>query len=220
MALRLIDRFQPRLRREQQAAIDTGWLSKVDEVELLGLEQLHPLAVLSLYMLLISTLGFGILNLAAYYWQQHGLDFAFTFASIALWLIANIVSYIVVLPVHEAIHALVIAALGGTPYFGAKLPLALYCGAENQLFRRDQYLLIALAPLVVLTLAAIVCTLLSPIATSYVFFATVGNFSGAAGDVWSVRHLLRLPPTVLVEDTRTGYRVWEIAAVEPDGGEC
>lgn len=216
MALHLIDRFQPQLRREQQAAIDAGRLRKLDEVELLGSERLRPLAVLSLYMLILSTVGFGILNLASYSWQRHSFTFAFTFPGVVLWLVVNCVSYIVILPVHEAIHGLVIAGLGGKPYFGAKLPLALYCGAKNQLFRRDQYLLIALAPLVVITLAAIVLTLLAPVAASYVFFATVGNFSGAAGDVWSAQRVLNLPTDVLIEDTQTGYRVWEIVPNRPD----
>ncbi len=207
MALRLIDRFHPEWRRLWQDEIDAGRLRKVESVELLGTEQLLPLARLSLYMLIIGAVFFGALNLAAYFW--HAFAFGFSFGRMLLWLVINIVAYVVILPVHEAIHGVVIALLGGNPYFGAKLPLALFCGAKNQLFRRNQYILVALAPLVVISLAAIFLTLLAPVAASYIFFATIGNFSGAAGDVWTTSRILRLPPDMLVEDTAVGYQVWE-----------
>ena len=210
MALRLIDRFHPRLRRKWQAEIDAGRLRKVESLELLGTEMLRPLALLSLYMLIIGIVFFGVLNLAAYFW--HTLTFSLSFSGILLWLLSNIVAYVIILLVHEGIHGLVIASLGGKPYFGAKLPLALFCGAKNQLFRRNQYIVVALAPLVVISLAAIVLTLLAPVAASYVFFATVGNFSGAAGDVWTSARIARLPPDSLVEDTADGYQVWELAS--------
>jgi Putative zincin peptidase len=215
MALRLIDRFHPRLRRKWQEEIDAGRLRKVEAVELLGQEQLQPLARLSLYMLIVGMVFFGALNLAAYFWQRHTLAFEFSFGGLLLWLVVNIVAYVVILPLHEAVHGLVIALLGGKPYFGAKLPLALYCGAKNQLFRRNQYIMLALAPLVVLSLADIVLTLLAPVAASYVFFAAVGNFSGAAGDVWTTARIFRLPPDVLIEDTADGYQAWEPAFLPP-----
>lgn len=212
MALRLIDRFHPRLRRKRQAEIDAGQLRKVESLELLGREMLRPLALLSLYMLIIGVVFFGALNLVAYFWSRHTLTFSFSSGGLLLWLLSNIVAYVVILPVHEGIHGLVIALLGGKPYFGAKLPLALFCGAKNQLFRRNQYIVVALAPLVVISLAAIVLTLLAPVAASYVFLATVGNFSGAAGDVWTSARVVRLPPDSLIEDTADGYQVWELAS--------
>lgn len=211
MPLQLIDRFHPRLRRKWQTGIDAGRLHKAESMELLGKETLRPLAVLSLYMLIIGIVFFGALNLAAYFWQRHTLAFSINFGGILLWLLSNIVAYVVILPLHEAIHGLVIALLGGKPYFGAKLPLALFCGAKNQLFRRNQYIVVALAPLVVISLAVIVLTLLAPVVASYVFFATVGNFSGAAGDVWTSARIVRLPPDSLIEDTADGYQVWELA---------
>jgi len=114
------------------------------------------------------------------------------------------------LPLHEGIHGLAFAFWGGKPFFGAKLPVALYCGAKNQLFRRNHYLMVGLAPLVVITLAGIVLTILVPGLAAYTLFGTIGNVSGAAGDVWGTRKILRQPKHVLVEDTETGYRVWEI----------
>jgi signal transduction histidine kinase len=210
LPLTLIDRFHSHLRNEQQEAINAGHLRKLEEVELLEPEQLRPLALLSLLMLVIGALFFGLLNYAAYTLQTHSTPHITGGWSLLLWIVINIIGYILILPIHELIHAAAFVLWGGKPYFGTKLPYALYCGAKNQLFHRNQYLVVGLAPLVVITLAGIILTLLSPALASYTLFATVGNVSGAAGDVWVVRRLLRLPSSILVEDTEAGYRAWEI----------
>lgn len=210
MSLTIIDRFHPRLRAEQQAAVDAGRIRKVDEVALLEGEQLLPLAMLSLRLLLIGALGFGVLNYAAYAWRQHTFALHLTGQGVLLWLVINVVGYCLMLALHELLHGAAFLLWGGRPYLGAKLPYALYCGAKNQLFRRNRYLVVGLAPLVVITLAGVIFTLLSPVLASYTLSVTVGNISGAAGDFWSVRRLARLPATTLVEDTEAGYRAWEL----------
>jgi Putative zincin peptidase len=210
MSLTLIDRFHPRLTREQQVKIDAGKLRKIDEIELLSPQQLQPLAQLSLVMLIVGLIIFAVLNLGVYAWQHHMLIGPLSFPGVVLWIVINILAYIVVLPLHEAVHGLAFLLWGGRPYFGTKLPFALYCGAKDQLFRRNHYLVVGLAPLVVLTLAAIVLTLLVPGLASYALFGTVGNFSGAAGDVWVAWRLRRQPPGTLIQDTQSGYIAWEI----------
>jgi len=212
MPLTLVDRFHPDLRRTQQAALDAGQLRKLDEIALLEPQRLLPLSLLSLLLLVAGGIFFGVLNIAAYLWQTHATSGQIGGWGLITWIIINILSYLVILPIHEALHAAAFSFWGGRPYFGLKLPYALYCGAKNQLFRRNQYLVVGLAPLVVITLAGIIFTLLSPALASYIIFATVGNVSGAAGDVWVAARLLRLPGTALVEDTETGYRAWEIAS--------
>src|SRR5204863_6691193 len=119
--------------------------------------------------------------------------------------------YIVILAIHELIHALAFLFWGGNPYFGAKLPFAVFCGAKNQLFRRNHYLVIGLAPLVVITLAAVAITLAFPALASYAFFATVGNFSGAAGDIVECNRLFKLPRQALVDATDAGYRACQLS---------
>ena len=210
MSLTLIDRFHPRRTREEQVKIDAGKLRKVDEIELLAPQQMQPLAQLSLVMLGIGLIIFVALNLGAYAWHYHVVIGPLSFPGVLLWVIFNILAYIVILPLHEAIHGLAFLLWSGKPYFGTKLPFALYCGAKQQLFRRNQYLVVGLAPLVVITLAAIVLTLAAPGLASYVLFGTVGNFSGAAGDVWVAQRLWRQPAHILVEDTQSGYTAWEI----------
>ena len=210
MPLTLIDRFHPRLRNEQQSAIDAGHIRKVDEVALLEQEQLLPLAVLSLQLLLIGALFFGVLNYVAYVWRYHTLGLAITGGGLLLWVVINVVGYCLMLLLHELLHGAAFLLWGGRPYLGTKLPYALFCGAKNQLFRRNQYLVVGLAPLVVITLAGIIFTLISPILASYTLSVTIGNISGAAGDAWSVRRMLRLPATALIEDTEAGYTAWEV----------
>lgn len=210
MPLTIIDRFHPRVVREEQKAIDAGQLRKLEELELLEPAQLRPLATISLQMLGIGAVFFIALNYAAYFWQTRTLALHITGGGVLLWLVINVIGYFLILPIHEVVHALAFLFWGGRPYFGTKLPLALYCGAKNQLFHRNQYLVVGLAPLVVLTLVGIIFTLLNPVLASYTLFASLGNVSGAAGDVWTVARLLRLPKSALVEDTEAGYRVWEL----------
>jgi Putative zincin peptidase len=210
LPLTLIDRFHPHLRDEQQVAINTGDIRKLEEIELLDPEQLRPLALLSLLLLVIGAIFFGFLNYAAYTLQTHSTPGFRGGGNLLLWIVINIIGYILILPIHEMVHAAAFVLWGGKPYFGTKLPYALYCGAKNQLFHRNQYLVVGLAPLVVITLAGIIFTLISPALASYTIFATVGNVSGAAGDVWVVRKLLRRSPSILVEDTESGYRAWEL----------
>lgn len=218
LPLTLIDRFHPHLRDEQQEAINNGHIRKLEEIELLEPEQLRPLALLSLLLLLFGAIFFGILNYASYTLQTHSTPGIKGGWSLLLWILINIIGYILILPIHELIHAAAFILWGGKPYFGAKLPYALYCGAQNQLFHRNQYFVVGLAPLVVITLVGIIFTLISPILASYTLFATIGNISGAAGDVWVVRGLLRRPRSTLVEDTRSGYRAWEL--VEPSSQDA
>lgn len=213
MPLQLIDRFNPRLRQKQQAAIDAGYLHKRDELELLeDPQQVRSVVVLSLLLLVIGGVFFVVLNIAVYIAQSHIISGSIGAWGVISWFVINVVAYVLVMFLHEGVHALAFAFWGGKPYFGAKLPVALFCGAKNQIFRRDHYLMVGLAPIVVITVAGILFTLLSPALAAYTLFGTIGNFSGAAGDLWVAMKLWRQPPSVLVEDTETGYRVWEIVS--------
>jgi len=210
MPLSVIDRFHPQQRWKLQALADAGQLRLRDEIALLEPEQLRPLAFLSLLLLVVAGIFFVALNLVCYYGQTHGLAFHLTLWGTILWFVVNVIGYVVILLIHEGLHAVMFLLWGGKPYFGTKLPLALYCGASNQLFRRNQYLAVGLAPLIVITLAGICLTLLAPVLASYTLLATIGNCSGAAGDVWVAARLWRQPASLFVEDTEVGYRAWEI----------
>lgn len=210
MTLIVVDRYHPHRRRELQFAVDAGQIEKCSELALLEPDQLRPLALLSLQLLVIGIFVFVALDLVAYFWQEHVLFKGVTWVDVALWLGINILGYFIILPIHEAIHALTILFWGGRPHFGAKLPLALFCGARQQIFPRNHYIVIALAPLVVISVAGIILTLLVPGLAIYALFAIAGNLSGAAGDIVVVQQLCHLSRNILVEDTETGYCAWKV----------
>jgi hypothetical protein len=211
MSFTVVDRFNARERRRLQSMVGGGQLRKRETFELLVPERISALARLSLLMLVIGSIFFVGLDIAAYIIRTHALFGRAGGWTLLLWIAINILGSIIILPIHEALHGLAITFWGGTPHYGAKLPFALYCGARSQLFHRNAYLVVALTPVVVLTLAAVVFTLFSPVLASYTLLASVSNFSGAAGDVWMAAALLRQPKHVLVEDTQTGYVIWEIS---------
>ncbi|GCE27508.1 hypothetical protein KDA_29920 [Dictyobacter alpinus] len=210
MSLFLVDRFNRQLRDEQQALIDAGKLAKTEELALLEEPQLRPLAILSFQMLLGGGLFFVVLDLLSYFWHYQRWWSDPSIGGTVSWIILNIIGYVLILCVHEIIHGAVFAWWGGSPHFGAKLPLALYCGARQQLFRRNHYLAVGLAPLIVLTLAGIIVILLFPGPASYLLLALSGNFSGAAGDVMVAQHIARQPASTLIEDTEVGYTAWKL----------
>jgi hypothetical protein len=206
----IIDRFHPRRRAVLQAAADAGQLRQVDELALLDPEQLLPLARLSLVLFGLGGLFFVALNLFAYIWRtgQHGASL--NGGEVFLWIVINVLGYIIMLPIHELLHGVAIIFWGGRPHYGARLPFALYCGARDQVFPRDYYTVIALTPFVLISLAGIVFTLLAPGMAPYTLLATAGNVSGAAGDLLVVRRQRALPTSALIEDLETGYRAWEV----------
>ncbi len=214
-SLRLIDRFHPRRTREQQAAIDAGQIVLLTQVELLSPSRMRPLALLSLGLFCAALPCFVLLDILS--WRWHGaagwpdLLAAGERWQLLLLVPVNLGSYGLVVPLHELVHGLAFRLWGGQPHYGALLPLAFYCGARNQLFRRNHYLVVCLAPLVLISLAASVVTLLFPLAAPYLLLAAVGNVSGAAGDLTAAYLILQHPRQIWVEDTEQGFRLWEIA---------
>ena len=216
MSMTIIDRFHPRRRDTLQVAADAGHARVIDEMALLEPKLIVSLTMFSLLLLGLGGIFFIALNLFVYIWRTGQHSGTLNGGAALLWLLLNIVSYILILPIHELLHGLAFSLWGGKPYYGTKLPLALFCSAKNQVFPRNYYLVIGLAPLVVITLAGILFTLLAPTLSPYVLLATAGNVSGAAGDLWVVWRLRSLPASAFVEDTETGYRAWEITPLPAD----
>jgi hypothetical protein len=206
--LRLATRLlAPAVRKRLEAAIRAGRLRQVDEVDLLAPERLPAVARRSLALLLASGAGFVALGLAARVAHHPGplLGGGPALLRIAGFLAANAAAYVVMVPLHEGVHAGVILVLGGRPRFGLKLPFAAYCTAPGQLFVRNGYIAVALAPLVVLSAAGAVATWLAPDLGACLLFGLAGNVAGAVGDLEAASRLRRLAPHTLIADTETGY---------------
>jgi len=209
---RVIGRFLPGQRRRLTAEVRTGHLTEVKRANVLAPERLPQLAEYSLWLLLIGGFAFLALEDAARYATHAGLLLGngSLLLRLGIVLLANGLAYAAMIPIHEAVHAAVILLLGGRPRFGLKLPLAAYCTAPNQLFTRNGYLAVALAPLVVLTLAGAVVIWLAPDVGACLLFGFVGNVAGAVGDLVVSGEIARLPAATLIADDETGYTAWRV----------
>jgi hypothetical protein len=107
--------------------------------------------------------------------------------------------------VHEWIHGLAYQLLGYKVSYGVSLQLmAAYAGAFGQWQQRRHNILVALAPLLLLTLFLV--PLLSSSQPSLVliaFTALLFNTGGAVGDLYLVWRLLRWPAASLLYDVNT-----------------
>jgi hypothetical protein len=199
-------------RRQMEEAARAGRLTTVESIDVLTPEAIPNLARQSIWLFVLG---------AAFYVFAIGLARDVTHAGqllgdgplalrVALLIGVNIVGYLLVIPAHEAMHALVILALGGRPRFGLKLPLAAFCTAPNQLFLRDGYIAVALAPLILLSIVALVIAALLPNVAPALLLAVAGNISGAVGDLEVVRNIRKQPGDTLIADTETGYIAYRL----------
>jgi hypothetical protein len=127
------------------------------------------------------------------------------------------IGVIMSLPLHEWIHGLVIRWGGHKPIYGmkfirvswVKLPLALYATAGDVYFRRYPFIVIALAPMVVITLGCMAMIVLLPdYLTYYLMLAAIINGSGSIGDLWMTMAVLRYPHDALVRDEADSIRIY------------
>ncbi|WP_155120544.1 DUF3267 domain-containing protein [Haloprofundus marisrubri] len=114
-----------------------------------------------------------------------------------------------VIVVHEFVHGMMMKRYGGSPNYGFGvtqfvLPYA-YATTERP-FTRNQFVVVALAPLVVLTAA--IFTLAVAFRWSILLLPLALNVGGAVGDLWMARLLLRYPETVRVVDETTGLAIY------------
>ena len=118
--------------------------------------------------------------------------------------------FVTFLPLHELLHGLAIQSFGHRARYGFKLNVGvLYATADQALFRRNEYIVVALAPLIGITLLSMLLMVFVPGGLAYyVAIGVVLNAGGAIADVWSAFLLLRFPASALVRDEEDGFRVY------------
>lgn len=121
---------------------------------------------------------------------------------ILAWLLAAL---IVVLLLHEGLHGLVGKLLGYKPIFGVEPPLVFTTFRER--IRRNHLIAIALAPLIVLDVAAVALYASGSLRLFADLCFTV-NTIGALGDVWIVSKLVGHGADTFVQDTKSGVEIW------------
>jgi hypothetical protein len=125
--------------------------------------------------------------------------------------VASLVAGVVVtLVLHELAHGLAMMAYGARPRFGILWEgLMVYATSPGYAFRRNKYIVIVLAPLVGLSLAALMAILiLPPVWAVLVALCATVNAAGAVGDLWILRITLRYPGHAYVMDERDGMRIF------------
>jgi hypothetical protein len=129
------------------------------------------------------------------------------------WWLSVVLVLVLVLPLHELIHGVAIQRIGHRVRYGIRLDKGvLFATADDALFRRGEYIFVALLPLVAITLAGMALLPLVPDGWRWTLvIGVVLNAGGAVGDVWSVWVLLRHPPGVIVRDEGDSFRIYNRA---------
>lgn len=104
------------------------------------------------------------------------------------------------------LHGAVGLALGHRPIFGVEPPLVFTTFRPK--IPRTHLLVIALAPLIILDAAFVVFYTLG-VWRLFMNLCFAVKTIGAVGDVWIALNLVRHGPHTLIQDTKTGVKVWE-----------
>lgn len=123
----------------------------------------------------------------------------------------GILAIVLTLVLHELIHGLVMRIFGAKPRYGALWNQAMfYATAPGHAFRRNSYVVIALAPFILISMLVVLGMWLLQ-GTVWVALLGVGglfNASGAVGDLWISRIVLGYSDNAYIMDERDGMRVF------------
>lgn len=192
-----------------------------DEVVLGDLELTRSLTI---QMTAVSTLGFAVAfgGFAAVFQFVTGAPPSFQLApDVGWWTNALDVVVLVVLATafvvpHELLHGLAIRYYGGQARYGVGiahfiLPYA-YATTDHE-FDRNQFVVVLLTPLMVLTAVGVPLMLL--LEWGWLVVPLAANAAGAVADVWMTLTLLGYPAHVRLEDHEKGVRILGTEADRP-----
>jgi hypothetical protein len=126
-------------------------------------------------------------------------------ANIWTLLIGAFVALIAVPVLHELVHGVVGWICGARPAYGIGPGFAYTTFREP--LTRGPYLAIGLAPLVVLSIVAVVFAARWDMGAGWLLFFAVVNAAGAIGDLWMSWTILRQPPSSIFFDLADGFAV-------------
>ncbi len=105
--------------------------------------------------------------------------------------------------VHEAVHGIAARLFGARPSYGVGAGFAYTTFREP--VRPFPYLVIGLAPLLLISILGLVLLISWPFAPGQTLVFLTGNGAGAFGDLWVTVRVLRLPPGSLICDLADGF---------------
>ena len=163
-----------------------------------------------------ATLGFfifGFVFLKWTFWLRPGLLHAISTGLVVtlLDLFNLIIGFVVSIGLHELIHGACFWMYSRSlPKFGFRGGYA-YAAAPGWFFPPRQYLVIALAPLVLLSLLGMVLVAVVPTgALAAILFGMVANASGAVGDMWIAFKVIRARRNIVIEDLGDGFNFYAL----------
>ncbi len=177
----------------------------LDEYKELGkLEMTKEVVVTLIGMGILALFAFGFFFTSLYTLFTGETGFEFTSGGTILSSVALFIGTVVL---HELIHGVFMSIYGGKPSYGAGiahfiLPYFYATTKTLTLFPRNQFIVIAIAPLVVISLVGITIMAAFPSLVQWIFIPFIVNASGAVGDLWTTRNVLRYPKHVLLEDQK------------------
>jgi len=121
-----------------------------------------------------------------------------------------VIALVLVMLIHELVHGLFYWWFAGQrPTFGIK-GLGVYVAAPAEFyFPRNQYLVVGIAPLVLLTLVGLLLVTIVPVVVVPILILFVAfNAAGAAGDLLMATRLLSYSPDTLMQDNGSGVIVY------------
>jgi hypothetical protein len=130
--------------------------------------------------------------------------------SVTIPIVDGVVALVLVMLIHELVHGMFYWRFAGKrPILGIK-GLGVYVAAPSEVyFPRSRYLVVGIAPLVLLTLAGLLLVIIVPVAVVRILILFVAlNAAGAAGDLLMVARLLSYSPDTLMQDSGSAVIVY------------
>ncbi len=126
-----------------------------------------------------------------------------------------VIGLVLILAIHELTHALAFRAYGVRPKFRIrrrmKIGTVFYVSAPGSYLRRDEYLAVCLAPLVLLTLILLTAAVLIAVGSAFTATALAAvalNVAAAVDDMFIAYEVLSYPGDTYFEDTGYGFTAY------------
>ena len=122
-----------------------------------------------------------------------------------------LIAIVLIVILHELVHGLFMRIFGARPKYGVLWKgLMFYATSPEYAYQRNNYVLIALAPFIFISILVILgmWLLQGTLWVALLGVCGIVNASGAVGDMWITMIILRFAATAYVIDERDGVRVF------------
>jgi len=112
---------------------------------------------------------------------------------------------------HEFIHGIAISMYGGKPRYGAGVAhyiLPYLYTTTGTIFRRNQFIAILIAPLIVISVLGVISMIAFPAIAHWFIIPLTMNAAGAIGDLWMTVSIVRYPKHILLADDHSGLTIY------------